>query len=82
MTQINGIPLSRCVICMYCRTTIDSNGNGTWQRGTGWFPQRKSARGSHSATMVKREAEYACSECIDKLKLGIPAGQMRLWDNQ
>ena len=65
--------------CVHCGEQIETTGNRTYQKGTGWFPKRKSAKGSHSATFVVFAYEFACAECIHKLSHGIPVGQMSLF---
>jgi hypothetical protein len=37
------------------------------------------AGGANTITIPLRQDHYACAECIDKLKHGIPVGQMRLF---
>lgn len=75
------LPAGKYAPCFYCNAMIETMGNRTYQFGSGWFPRRKAAKGSHSATSVTYEYKFACWECIDKVKNGIPIGQMKLWES-
>jgi hypothetical protein len=72
------IPLSRLRNCTYCSVQVDSNGVGVYQLASGWLMNRR-AGGANTITIPLRQDHYACADCIDKLKHGIPVGQMRLF---
>lgn len=62
---------------------VDGNGAGTWQKATGWLPIKRYAGnkvGTNSLTLRKSLDEYACSDCISKLKAGIPTGQLSIFE--
>lgn len=73
------IPLSRRRLCTYCTATVDSHGLGVFQLGHGWLENRKRG-GANTIAVPIRDDTYACAECIDKLRHGIPVGQARLFD--
>lgn len=75
------IPLSRRRNCSFCQCMIDSNGVGTYQLVTGWSPNRKQG-GTNAVSLPHRHDEYACPECIDKLRHGIPVGQLTLFGGE
>lgn len=72
------IPLSRLRNCVYCQCQVDSNAIGIFQLATGWLMNRRSG-GANTIAMPKRQDFYACAECIDKLRHGIPVGQQSLF---
>lgn len=74
------IPLSRVRNCTYCNDSLDSNGIGVFQLGHGWLENRRKG-GANTIALPIREDKYACHECIDRLRQGIPVGQMHLFDN-
>lgn len=77
------IPLSRRRLCSFCASIVDSNGAGTYQRAVGWLPIKRfsgNKQGTNSLTLPKKLDVYACSDCITKLKAGIPTGQMSIFD--
>lgn len=73
------IPLSRRRLCTYCAVTVDSNGTGVFQLAHGWLENRKRG-GANTIAVPIRDDTYACNECIDKLRHGIPVGQSRLFN--
>jgi hypothetical protein len=73
------VPLSRVRLCYYCSCQLDSNAVGVYQLATGWLANRKRG-GANTIAIPFRRDTYACPDCIDKLKHGIPVGQMRLWE--
>lgn len=73
------IPLSRRRLCAYCSCTVDSNGTQVFQRASGWLENRKRGGANTIALPIRRD-EYACGECIDKLRHGISIGQGRLFE--
>lgn len=77
----SSVPLSRVRTCSYCSVQVDSNATGVYQLAIGWLANRKQG-GANTIAIPNRVDRYACSECIDKLKHGIPVGQMHLfgWD--
>lgn len=80
---MNDVPASRRRLCTFCAVMVDSNGSGTWQRATGWLPIKRysgNKAGTNSLTLRKSLDEYACSECISKLKAGVPPGQMTIFE--
>lgn len=72
------IPLSRLRNCTYCSVQLDSNGVGVYQLASGWLMNRKKG-GANTIAIPLRQDHYACAECVDKLKHGIPVGQMQLF---
>jgi len=75
------IPQSRRVTCSFCQTVIDSNGSGTWQVVKGWCPIKRysgNKGGTNNVSLAQRFHTFACSDCISKLKAGIPVGQQEL----
>lgn len=81
MSTNDGVPIprSRRRLCSYCSCTIDSNGTGVFQLANGWLENRRKG-GANTIALAIRKDIYACHECIDKLRNGIPAGQMALFD--
>lgn len=75
------IPPSRLVSCVYCAERLDSNAVGTYQRAKGWVRVKRSGtnQGVNALAMKELLHIFACSACIDKLKRGIPLGQMSLF---
>lgn len=73
------VPLSRRRNCTFCSVTVDSNGIGTFQLADGWLENRRKG-GANTIAIVHRRDVYACHECIDRMRHGIPAGQMHLFD--
>lgn len=79
------IPVSRKRTCVYCAVFIDGNAPGTWRKATGWLPvarYKHNKGGSNSLTLRTNLEEYACAECIDRLKHGIPVGQMTIFETE
>jgi RNase P subunit RPR2 len=74
------IPLSRRRTCQHCATIIDSTGMGVHKLVQGWVPayERKRGHSSNSVALSKDLNKYICETCYDKLKKGIPPGQMSL----
>lgn len=72
------VPLSRIRLCVFCSCQLDSNAVGVYQLATGWLANRKQG-GANTISLPHRQDKYACAECVDKLKHGIPVGQMRLF---
>ena len=77
--SIYEIPLSRRRTCYYCSCIMDSGALGNYQLATGWVENRKGG-GSHITLTTRRADTYACHDCIDKLRHGIPTGQIRLFE--
>ena len=72
------VPLSRQRLCTYCQCRVDSNAAGVYQLATGWLMNRRQG-GTNAIALPVRQDHYACHECVDKLKHGIPVGQMQLF---
>lgn len=72
------VPLSRLRACTYCSCQVDSNAVGVYQLASGWLQNRKQG-GANTLTLPIRQDHYACGECVDKLRHGIPVGQMQLF---
>lgn len=83
MANVQDIPPSMLVACVFCADRLHTNRRGTWQRVvSGWVPVDRysgNKRGTNSLTLPKLEHVYACDQCIDKLKAGVPLGQMSLF---
>lgn len=81
--DVTEIPPSMLTTCVFCADRLHTNQRGTWQRViAGWVPVHRysgNQRGTNSLTLAKLEHVYACEDCIDKLKKGIPLGQMSLF---
>lgn len=73
------IPLSRRRTCSHCGTLVDSNGVGVFHLATGWIENRKKG-GTNTIALPIHHDKYACHDCIDRLRHGIPVGQMMLFD--
>jgi len=73
------IPLSRRAVCTYCATTIDMQASGVFQFAQGWLENRLRG-GANTIALPKRRNQYACHECIDRMRHGVPALQARLFD--
>lgn len=75
------IPPSRLTHCTYCATDLDTTARGTWQYAHGWLPVNRytgNKSGTNSLTLPKRDHQFACDECMHKLKHGIPTGQLSM----
>lgn len=84
MAQGDGIPLSRKRTCKFCAKFVDGNAPGTWRRATGWLPVKRYSGnkvGTNNLTLREYVEEYACAECIDRLKHGIPVGQLSIFES-
>jgi len=81
MANLIDIPPSRLVACVYCADRLDSNALGTYQRAVGWVRVKRAGKnqGVNALAMMDRKFVFACAPCIDKLKRGIPLGQMSLF---
>jgi hypothetical protein len=73
-----GIPLSRRATCVYCSIFIDTNANGVFQFASGWLENRRKG-GANTIALPNRRPRFACRECIDRLRHGIPVGQGTLF---
>lgn len=56
---------------------VDSNAESTYQFVHSWVRKRK--QGVHGLTLPIWRDQFACSDCIDLLRKGIPVGQMKLF---
>jgi hypothetical protein len=75
--SIYEIPSSRRRGCVFCSAIVDSNAQGVYELVEGWAMNRK--QGTNAIALKKSKNLYACSFCIDKLRQGIPIGQMTLF---
>ena len=73
-----GIPASRRALCVYCGELIDTAANHTFQLGYGWIEQRRGG-GNHATQLMQMKNQYACKECIAKLRKGISTDQGSLF---
>ena len=70
------VPASMVAVCCYCAAQIDTRDSRHYQRIKGWALNRNKG---NSVTLGQRSAIWACHECIDKLKHGVPTGQQSLF---
>lgn len=76
MTVDQTTPLRYLQTCAFCAAQIDCRDPRHYQRIKGWALNRNHG---NSITLGERSSTWACNECIDKLKKGIPVGQMSLF---
>lgn len=78
--MVYDVPLSRRRLCCYCATQLDSRGAGVHKLMKGWVAahERKRGSSSNSLTFGKDLDTYICADCYDKLRQGIPVGQLSL----
>lgn len=73
------VPPANVASCYYCHENMDTRDYGIFQFVSGWVENR--VRGGANAIAIPQRAHrFACSTCIDRLRKGIPTGQMRMWD--
>lgn len=81
---INGkhIPPSRVTTCSGCGCYVDTEGFGTWQLSTGWVPckRRGKSQAINQLIHADRHFTFRCEDCFERLKAGIPDGQMTIFD--
>lgn len=80
LTDVYGhvVPPSFVASCYFCVRAMDTRDLTAYQYTQGWARNKNKG---NSLTLAQREHKWACGECIDKLKHGVPVGQMGLWDN-
>ena len=61
--------------CVYCKGPID--GSLDYRRVIGWERQR-SAGGTNAIALREPQDEWACAECVRKLKRGVTLEQTSL----
>jgi len=69
------VPIRNLTTCVYCAAQIDTRDARHYQRIKGWALNRN--RGN-SVTLGVRSHQWACHDCIDKLKNGLSIGQLSL----
>ena len=65
------------VPCTFCEREIDPESRMTYRKVIGWERPREGG-GTNALTLREPTQVFACSSCIEKLKLGIPIGQPTL----
>lgn len=60
--------------CVYCGRSVIPTATGTFQKVVGWVENRD-AGGANTVALMTRYSEYACGECIDKMRHGIAPTQ-------
>jgi len=76
------MPASRVVVaCVYCARELDPREPGTYQRVQAWG-RRKRRGASIASDLVARELlpEYACLQCVGRIRDGVDPGQLTLHD--
>ena len=71
------IPTHRLVTCEGCGMQLDAEGHGTFRQIAVWLNVTTRARLMPSELPVAR---FLCDLCIDRVKEGIPAGQLTFGD--
>lgn len=76
------VPPSRIANCKGCGKYVDTESFGTWQLATGWVPckRRGKAQGINQLIHADRHYEFRCEPCFERLKAGIPDGQLTIFD--
>lgn len=67
--------------CTYCGLDVDPRSRTAWHRIVGWERKATASTRKSGSDIALREArnEYACNECIQRLKRGVAALQRDLW---
>lgn len=68
------------VNCSYCRTPLDPEHPNTYRRVHAWERRSLSVsrRSASDVVLRERQQEFACSECVRRLKAGLPVMQEEL----
>jgi hypothetical protein len=69
--------VSFVVVCHFCKREVDADLGRTAQFVSGWERKRKQG-GTNALILRKVHPQWACGECIDKLRAGIDPAQQRL----
>lgn len=70
------VPKAYVATCVYCAIQLDTREPRVYQGITGWALNKNQG---NSVTLGKRSHQWACNECIDKLKHHVPIGQQSLF---
>jgi hypothetical protein len=79
MRGIMTVPLANRAVCELCGCALDTRAFGIFQWVQGWIEQRRTG-GANAIALPERAHRFACAICIDRLRHGIPVGQMSIYD--
>jgi hypothetical protein len=67
--------------CTYCGTPVDPTSRYVWTRIQGWEKKAyvsSTRKGGSDISLREHLEQYACEDCIRKLKRGVSPGQATL----
>lgn len=70
-------PLRYRRTCTFCGMQVDSRHPQSYVLAHGW---KRIGNNGNSITLARLDDEWACTDCIDKLRKGIPVGQMSIFE--
>lgn len=63
------------IYCYFgCGTEVDPSDRSIWRRVTGWEhrgPKQSGRRGGSDISMREPTGEFACTQCVSRLKAGL-----------
>lgn len=71
------VPVRYRRTCTYCGSQVDSRHAHTYVMAHGW---KRIGNNGNSITLAKLSDEWSCGDCIDKLRHGIPVGQLSIFE--